>query len=150
MTGFCNIAARPATFAVTDPNLRENVIADVSGSGNRHGILACGLSLALFDSPLVDLPHAIDAVNARRSRFFLTETTTPFHHAIKALIQPELLTTSEYFDDDHASGDFVNGVRHEDLQKTSFPDNHFDVIITSDVMEHVPTLSLRNARSSAS
>ena len=136
--GHCNVAGLPATFAVTDANLRENVIADVSGSGNRHRQLAAGLSIAMFDSPLVDLPATIEVMNASRKRLYLTETTTPFHRAVQALLDPELMVTSEYFGDEHASGDIVSAVRHEDLQRTSFADASFDLVITSDVMEHVP------------
>jgi SAM-dependent methyltransferase len=138
LTGRCNVAGRPATFSLTDPNLRENVTADVSGTTARHRLLACGLSLALFGTPLVSFPATAEVINARRSRVFLTETTTPFHAAAKTLLAPDLLVTSEYFGPEYASGDFVNAVRHEDLQQTSFPDAYFDLIITSDVMEHVP------------
>lgn len=139
LTGFCNIAARNATFAVTDPNVRENVIADISGSGNRHRMLTCAMSLALFESPLSNLSSVTDLLNARHGRVLLTETTTPLHHALKALIDPQLLVTSEYLGGEHASGDFVNGVRHEDLQRTSFPDAHFDVIIRQRSWNTSPT-----------
>lgn len=138
LTGYCNLANQPTTFAVTDPNLRENVIAAVSGSGARHRIVACGLSLALFESPLVSLSATAEVINARRMRILLTETTTPFHHAFKALISPELLTTSEYFGPEYRSGDTVGGVRHEDLQSLSFANDSLELLITSDVMEHVP------------
>jgi SAM-dependent methyltransferase len=138
MQGYCNVAERPATFAVTDANVRENVVADVSGSANRHRILTAGISLALFGTPLVGLPTSVNVMNARRDRVFLTETTTAFHHALKALIADDIFTTSEFFGPQYRSGDLVDGVRHEDLQQTSFPDGHFDLVVTSDVMEHVP------------
>lgn len=138
LSGYCNVAGRPAVFSLTDSNLRENVIADVSGTSARHRLLACGISLALFDTPLVSLQASAELINARRNRLFLTETTTPFHTAIKSLIADDILVTSEYFGDAYVSGDYVDSIRHEDLQQTSFPDDHFDFIITSDVLEHVP------------
>ena len=138
IVGKCNVAGAAATFAVTDPNLRENLFANVSGTGARHRLLAFGLSQALFDTPLISLPATAEVINARHMRVFLTETTTPFHRAAKELIAPELFVTSEYFGDEYASGSLVNSVRHEDLQKTSFLDGTFDFVITSDVMEHVP------------
>ncbi|WP_308992661.1 class I SAM-dependent methyltransferase [Mariniflexile litorale] len=34
-------------------------------------------------------------------------------------------------------GDFVKGIRNEDLESQTFPDESFDLVITSDVMEHI-------------
>lgn len=138
MTGYCNISAQPTEFSVTDPNLRENVVAAASSTINRYRQIACALSLALFDSPLVPLPTTAGVINAASKRVYLTETTTSFHHAIRALLHPELFVTSEYFGPEYQSGATVGGVRHEDLQQTSFPAESFDLIVTSDVLEHVP------------
>ena len=44
---------------------------------------------------------------------------------------------SEYFDDVPPGLDGPNGIRCEDLQALSFPDNTFDLVITQDVLEHV-------------
>ena len=38
-----------------------------------------------------------------------------------------------------ASGQEINGVRHEDVERLSFSDNHFDLIISADVFEHIPS-----------
>jgi SAM-dependent methyltransferase len=46
---------------------------------------------------------------------------------------------SEYFDN-VTFGKYVNGVRNENLECLSFDDNTFDVLITSDVLEHVADL----------
>ena len=49
---------------------------------------------------------------------------------------------SEYFGQSHTPGTFVkkNGkrVRHEDLKSTSFKNDTFDLILSSEVFEHVP------------
>jgi SAM-dependent methyltransferase len=45
---------------------------------------------------------------------------------------------SEYFGPEFKSGELVNGVRHEDLQNLSFDDNALDLILSSDVLEHMP------------
>jgi SAM-dependent methyltransferase len=46
---------------------------------------------------------------------------------------------SEYFENE-VFGKYVNGVRNENLECLSFEDNTFDVLITSDVLEHVADL----------
>jgi SAM-dependent methyltransferase len=47
------------------------------------------------------------------------------------------LTLSEYFDD-VAPGQWRNGVRCEDVQSLSFVDSAFDLVTSTEVLEHVP------------
>ena len=49
---------------------------------------------------------------------------------------------SEYFGEKYKSGSLVDGILHQDLQNLSFPDNSFDVIISSEVFEHIPNAYL--------
>jgi len=46
-------------------------------------------------------------------------------------------TCSEYFGDNYTSGDQVNGILHEDLQNLSFKSNSFDVVLSTEVFEHI-------------
>jgi SAM-dependent methyltransferase len=46
---------------------------------------------------------------------------------------------SEYFDDE-SLGTCVKGIRNENLERLTFPDNKFDIVINSDVLEHVGNL----------
>jgi SAM-dependent methyltransferase len=45
---------------------------------------------------------------------------------------------TEYLGDEHFSGKMVSGIRHEDAMNPSFSDNTLDVILSSDVFEHIP------------
>jgi SAM-dependent methyltransferase len=45
---------------------------------------------------------------------------------------------SEYLGPGYQPGEVVDGVPHEDLQALSFADEAFDVILSFDVLEHVP------------
>ncbi len=69
---------------------------------------------------------------------FIAESNSPLCAALQRRLNPSQLTMSEFFDDAKASGDIVNGIRHEDLRKTSFADASFDLVLTSDVFEHIP------------
>lgn len=46
-------------------------------------------------------------------------------------------TASEYFGDRHRPGDFVGDTMHQDLMALSFADESIDVLVSSDVLEHV-------------
>jgi SAM-dependent methyltransferase len=48
------------------------------------------------------------------------------------------LVTAEYFGDRYKSGEIINSVLHVDIQDSHFPDNYFDLILHTDVFEHLP------------
>ena len=45
---------------------------------------------------------------------------------------------SEYFGDSYRSGDLVNDVLHQDLMDLSFGNESIDLVLSSDVFEHIP------------
>jgi len=59
--------------------------------------------------------------------------------------RPRLKTMKNYivseFHPDTPFGEEVNGVRNENLERLTFPDESFDLVITSEVLEHVSDLS---------
>lgn len=63
------------------------------------------------------------------------EANGAVHKALSVL--PKYMC-SEYFGDTHKPGEIINGIRNEDLQRLSFPDQVFDIILSSDVLEHMP------------
>jgi ubiquinone/menaquinone biosynthesis C-methylase UbiE len=54
------------------------------------------------------------------------------------LVRNPVYTCSEYLGDGYEPGQMVNGVRHEDLQSLSFGDNTYDLVISTEVFEHIP------------
>lgn len=47
-------------------------------------------------------------------------------------------TSSEYFGPEVTTGTFVNGTRNEDVQRLSFQADTFDLVMSTEVFEHVP------------
>ncbi len=45
---------------------------------------------------------------------------------------------SEYLGDNYESGELVNGVLHQNLMETSFATSSLDIVMSSDVFEHIP------------
>lgn len=68
-------------------------------------------------------------------RIFNSESAGALHEELKGLLH---YVSAEYLGPQHVSGTLIDGVRHEDLQSPSFPDATFDVVISSDVFEHIP------------
>jgi SAM-dependent methyltransferase len=64
-----------------------------------------------------------------------TEARGPLHEQLAPM--PGYVA-SEYFGPEHKSGELVDGVLHQDLKDLSFEDASIDVVLTSDVLEHVP------------
>ena len=69
-------------------------------------------------------------------RIYLTEQATPLFRWFSDHF--EHITGSEYMGDGLQGGLTVNGYRHEDIQALSFDDGTFDIIVSLEVLEHVP------------
>jgi len=138
LKGFCNVSGRATEFIVSSDNLRENVISKRSSSINRHRQLVCTLSVSIFGHPRATLGEIAAHVNKNRWKVYMAEANSVVSTFLKRHLKTGLLICSEYFGPAHQSGDVVNRILHQDLQRTSFANDTFDVIITSEVLEHVP------------
>ncbi len=138
LVGVCNISGTPTDFKISHHNLRETVIANSSGSNNRQRQLVCAISIALFNHPNATIHEIAHFINYNNLKVYTAEARAALFSGLKRLIRPDLFFCSEYFGPESQSGQIVNGVRHEDLQQTSFADETFDIILTSEVFEHIP------------
>lgn len=105
------------------PNWRERLVCGHCGMNNRQRLVA----------KLVQ-----QSAQARASaRIYLMEQVTPIFGWVRALPDVEA-HGSEYLGFQYRGGEVVNGVRHEDVMKLSYADASFDLIVSNDVMEHIP------------
>jgi SAM-dependent methyltransferase len=147
--GFCNVWGRSTEFVVSSDNLRESIVSTVSSSINRHRQLICALSMAIFGHPQASLPALAEHINQSKWKVYIAEGNSVLSNFLMRNLNRNLFVCSEYFGPAYQSGEGVNGVLHEDLLHTSFPDEAFNLIITSEVLEHVsdaPTAERELAR----
>jgi len=134
--GHCSIAGAPTEFIVASENTREDLVASVSGSTNRQRQVIATLANAMLGSPAADLSTVAAEINRRKLSVYIAEALSLPAIRLRELVED--FECSEYFGEDHRSGNRVDGILHQDLQATSFADGRFDIVITSDVLEHVP------------
>ena len=136
--GYCNLSASETEFIISSENLRENIISQISRSINRHRQIVCAISMALFDCPYASLAEIAIHINQRHLRVYSADANSVLFYFLKQNLNPELFVCSEFFGPNFQSGEVINGILHEDLQQTSFADETFDIILTSEVFEHIP------------
>ncbi|MDP9106574.1 MAG: class I SAM-dependent methyltransferase [Candidatus Eremiobacteraeota bacterium] len=135
--GVCSVSGRNDTFILFGANYREDLLAARSGSSSRLRATAAALSWSLHGHAFASVRELCDALAARSARIYMAETSGAFHAAMRRHAGAAL-TTSEYLGPQYRAGQIVDGRRHEDLEHLSFADASFDVVVTRDVMEHVP------------
>lgn len=129
ISGNCAICGNGVRFLAFTDNLRESGHCPRCGCSNRQRQMAWMLRHEFdlkIDRPL-ELPADLSIYN--------TEANGPLHELLR---HHSHYKCSEYWGDKAVYGQTVNGVCNEDLQELSFADASFDVVLSSDVLEHMP------------
>jgi SAM-dependent methyltransferase len=131
VAGYCAVCARPSSFWADwqfsdnqTPNYRERLICDSCGLNNRQRF-----TMALLKQ-IVDGRHDL--------KIYLYEQVTAFFHQAQGILAGHRVVGSEYLGFDKAPGQEFGGIRHENATRLSFRDASLDLLISNDVLEHVP------------
>jgi SAM-dependent methyltransferase len=119
--GHCSVCSSEVRFSAFDPWLRDNFLCTDCGSIPRERALM--LVIETF------------APNWRR---LAVHESSPSPRGASARLARECISysTSHYFPD-RPLGSVTDGLRCENLEALTFPDDSFDLFVTQDVMEHV-------------
>jgi SAM-dependent methyltransferase len=132
----CTVCGAFTRFTIADDNLRESCICASCGATNRHRQIAYVLSDRLSDITGSHVTSATTIPSACPSlAIYNTESRGPLHDHLSKVAGYEC---SEYFGPAHRSGERVGAILHQDLMQLSFPDASFDLVLSSDVFEHIP------------
>lgn len=144
---FCNVCGRHGRFFFQDPRLfREQLVCEHCRSTSRYRSIARGLLLALRDFAGVDVDSlAALPGSSSQNRVRILDTQTPFHYEPCAYHIPEYLAQCEWVGlelSTYRSGlplgeSLDDGVTNQNLEQLTYADESFDIVITSDVLEHV-------------
>jgi len=106
------------------PNWRERLVCPLCHMNNRQRLMA---SLMMRMLEVGEQQHV-----------YCMEQVTPIYNWATAVFKKCHVTGSEYLGPGYESGACIKGIRHENVENLSFPDDDLDLIISNDVFEHVP------------
>jgi hypothetical protein len=121
--GFCPICRAPTQFIAYDVWLRDHLLCRNCEKGSIPRDRAI--------MTVVD-----DVLPGWRNASIHESSPNPYGASAVFAKECQGYTPSQFFKD-APLGDFVSGVRCENLENQTFPDASFDLVITMDVMEHV-------------
>ncbi|HTR04649.1 MAG TPA: class I SAM-dependent methyltransferase [Thermoanaerobaculia bacterium] len=146
LPGRCNVCGRRTLFLYDDPALyRESLLCVHCLTTSRYRSMARGLLTALERLAGVRARSLAALPRGRRRPLAVYDTQVPFDNGGSAYPLPWLLErcpwialTVSRWDAARARGEALGaGVTNQTLERLTFPDASFDVVLTSDVLEHV-------------
>ncbi len=147
LSGTCIVCGKQTQYLYTDPSiLRESLTCSHCLTTSRYRSIARGLLQAISElrdlqlTSLRDLPCR-GSINTLR----VYDTQPPFYYHSCAYPLPDILmatgwidvSLSQYRPTLATGAKLGRGITNQNLEALTFADDSFDIIITSDVMEHV-------------
>ncbi len=147
LPGCCNVCGKPTVFFCNDQSLyRESLNCAECGTTSRYRSIARGVLRAVREITGIEA-DSVSALCRHRPRVQLRvyDTQVPLAVPTVGYPLPSILGRCEWievqcsqFKPELALGQVLAPkVTNQNLERLTFKDNSFDVVITSDVMEHV-------------
>ena len=128
--GECSVCKQTVFFSIDwlyakkpVPNWRERLVCSECGLSNRQRY---AMYLLLRECSAKE-----------HKKVYLQEQNTPFFDTARRLLGPKNVVGSKYLGPSIPPGTVIDGIRHEDTERLSFPDDFFPAVVATDVLEHV-------------
>ena len=131
----CPVCGSYALMYIKGENLRETCICIKCRSTNRQrqiAWVACQVASLEKKKPIFSLK---DFTKLDNFVVYNTEAGGAIH---EQFLKMKGYICSEYLGSSYKSGDFVNNIVHQDLMDLSLSNESIDLVISSDVFEHIP------------
>lgn len=132
---YCHVCGKLSVLYVQHENLRETCVCLWCGSTNRQRQLAYVICGSLSEAAGMKISCLRDLSKLKGFVVYNAEAHGALHDA---LCGRDNYLCSEYLGPGYKSGDMVNHVMHQDLMNLSFHDESIDLVLSSDVFEHIP------------
>jgi|GEM_PF-204877 len=130
--GKCSICGKEVDFKIKENNSLREAFCPICKGSKRNRDLAEAILKTFGKKEELSLEEAFHSL--KHLAIFEAQGSGPIH---QVLCQLPHYSCSEYFDDISAGITNREGVRCENIEKLTFPNNSFDLVITQDVLEHV-------------
>ena len=146
LQGECNVCGNQTVFLYDKKgNYRESLVCTKCGTTSRYRSIARGLLLALAELSSVQAASISELSSHRGVLTCIYDTQVSFYSQVICYPIPDLLSKCRWIDVQTSTYDpnqpwgtkLAPNITNQNLEKLTFPDDHFDIVITSDVMEHV-------------
>lgn len=124
----CDVCGK-LTYAINNnpENIRESLKCHNCGATTRQRQIAKLICQTIGIKSLSE-------IDKYSGHIYNTESFGPVHNQ---LLKTKHYIFSEYFGENYKSGEKVNNILNEDLTKLSFKNKTFDIVVSSDVFEHI-------------
>ncbi|MBF0496183.1 MAG: methyltransferase domain-containing protein [Deltaproteobacteria bacterium] len=131
----CNVCGRVGWMSIHGKHFRETCVCRNCLATNRHRVMAhliCNMVSQVAEQRVTSLKQVakLDGLT-----IYNTEAQGPVHAQLST---SKKYLCSEYLGPEVASGQFIDGIMHQDLMKLSLKDRSIDLVLSSDVFEHIP------------
>ena len=132
-SGFCSICGEWNVYRKEGPSIRETYLCSVCGSSLRYRAQADVIFLHCGENQASSLKELVELESFKHLAIYEPGVIGPFRSYLSQLPGYH----SSYYWQDLQDGEERHGIERQNLMSLTYEDDTFDLVITSDILEHV-------------